>query len=99
MSISPRRLIAILATLAASVTLSIPAGSAFAATAAQVAPAGRAAAQAGHSTPAPHAAGSRYEPLPNLPVNTCQDSSLPRDYGTNFPVPSDPTASASPTRP
>ncbi len=43
--------------------------------------------------PAPReqaAAGSGYEPLPNLPVNACQDSTLPRDYGTNFPVPSDP---------
>ena len=35
-------------------------------------------------------AGPGYQPLPNLPVNACQDSSLPRDYGTNFPVPSDP---------
>jgi hypothetical protein len=31
-----------------------------------------------------------FEPLPNLPVNACQDSTLPRSYGTNFPVPSDP---------
>jgi NPCBM-associated, NEW3 domain of alpha-galactosidase len=42
--------------------------------------------------PAPRqqATASGYEPLPNLPVNACQDSTLPRDYGTNFPVPSDP---------
>jgi len=42
--------------------------------------------------PAPRqqATGSSYEPLPNLPVNACQDSTLPRDYGTNFPVPRDP---------
>src|SRR5437667_4270098 len=43
--------------------------------------------------PAPReqaAAGPGYEPLPDLPVNACQDSTLPRDYGTNFPVPSDP---------
>jgi hypothetical protein len=42
--------------------------------------------------PAPRqqAGGPGYEPLPNLPVNACQDSTLPRDYGTNFPVPSDP---------
>ena len=32
----------------------------------------------------------RFEPLPNLPVNACHDSTLPRDYGTNFPVPTDP---------
>src|SRR5258708_1931032 len=31
-----------------------------------------------------------FDPLPNLPVNACNDSTLPRDYGTNFPVPSDP---------
>jgi hypothetical protein len=31
-----------------------------------------------------------FDPLPNLPVNACNDSTLPRDYGTNFPVPNDP---------
>jgi hypothetical protein len=36
------------------------------------------------------AAGAAFEPLPNLPVNACDDPSLPRDYGTNFPVPVDP---------
>jgi hypothetical protein len=86
MSISKRRLIALLATFAATATLSIPAGSAFGATAAQAAP----AAPARHGATAPHPARPGYEPLPNLPVNACQDSSLPRDYGTNFPVPSDP---------
>jgi hypothetical protein len=52
--------------------------------------------------PAPReqaAAGPGYEPLPNLPVNACQDSSLPRDSGTNFRCPATRTASASPTRP
>ena len=34
--------------------------------------------------------GTGFEPLPSLPVNTCQDSTLPRSYGTNFPVPHDP---------
>ena len=35
-------------------------------------------------------AGSSYIPLPGLPVNTCNNASLPADYGTNFPTPSDP---------
>ena len=30
------------------------------------------------------------QPLPALPVNACNDSTLPRDYGTNFPTPNDP---------
>ena len=38
----------------------------------------------------PTATSATFDPLPNLPVNTCNDSTLPRDYGTNFPVPSDP---------
>ena len=25
-----------------------------------------------------------------MPVNSCQNSALPRDYGTNFPTPNDP---------
>jgi hypothetical protein len=40
-------------------------------------------------SPAPGPAGS-FQPLPSLPVNSCQDSTLPRSYGTNFPVPADP---------
>src|SRR5215472_19044132 len=36
------------------------------------------------------ATSAAFDPLPNLPVNACNDSTLPRDYGTNFPVPSDP---------
>ena len=29
-------------------------------------------------------------PLPDLPYNACHDTSLPTDYGTNFPTPNDP---------
>jgi len=32
----------------------------------------------------------QLQPMPTLPVNICQNSALPRDYGTNFPVPGDP---------
>jgi hypothetical protein len=46
-----------------------------------------AAAAPSTNTTGPTAA---FDPLPNLPVNACNDSALPRDYGTNFPVPSDP---------
>ena len=34
--------------------------------------------------------GAALQPVPNLPINACHDSTLPRDYGTNFPTPSDP---------
>lgn len=34
--------------------------------------------------------GGRLLQLQTMPVNICQNSSLPRDYGTNFPTPSDP---------
>jgi hypothetical protein len=34
--------------------------------------------------------GSQLQPMPTLPVNICQNSSLPQDYGTNFPTPNDP---------
>jgi len=48
-------------------------------------------AQAASAAGAAPAAGTpTFDPLPNLPVNACNDSTLPRDYGTNFPVPSDP---------
>ncbi|MFL6142944.1 MAG: hypothetical protein ACJ72N_13895 [Labedaea sp.] len=33
-----------------------------------------------------------FEPLPNLPVNACNNTSLPRSFGTNFPTPRDPFA-------
>jgi hypothetical protein len=32
-----------------------------------------------------------YQPLPVLPVNRCNDSTLPKDGGTNAPLPSDPS--------
>jgi hypothetical protein len=31
-----------------------------------------------------------YQPPPDLPVNSCDDASLPASSGTNFPVPTDP---------
>jgi NPCBM-associated, NEW3 domain of alpha-galactosidase len=55
--------------------------------------AGSAAASTGTAVPgggAAQAGATGFDPLPSLPVNACQDSSLPRSYGTNFPVPSDP---------
>jgi hypothetical protein len=39
--------------------------------------------------PAPSSAAD-FQPLPPLPVNACNNSSLPRSYGTNFPTPVDP---------
>jgi hypothetical protein len=47
-------------------------------------------AYAARSTDTTTAASATFDPLPNLPVNACNDSTLPRDYGTNFPVPGDP---------
>ena len=40
----------------------------------------------GHAGPGDQA----LQPLPTLPVNACNDSTLPRDYGTNFATPDDP---------
>ena len=54
------------------------------------APALAAPAPAPTPAPTPAPGGTTYQPPPNLPVNACQDSSLPQDYGTNFPVPDDP---------
>ncbi|HXR74115.1 NEW3 domain-containing protein [Actinocrinis sp.] len=34
--------------------------------------------------------GNQLQHLPTMPVNICQNSALPRDYGTNFPTPNDP---------
>lgn len=50
---------------------------------------------AGLPAPSSAAAGGSelagaYQPPPALPVNACNDTSLPRSYGTNFPVPNDP---------
>jgi hypothetical protein len=33
-----------------------------------------------------------FETLPNLPVNSCNNTSLPKSFGTNFPTPRDPFA-------
>ncbi|MGH9885169.1 MAG: RICIN domain-containing protein, partial [bacterium] len=33
-----------------------------------------------------------FETLPNLPVNACNNTSLPKSFGTNFPTPRDPFA-------
>ena len=95
-----RRGLALPAALLAAVALAVPAAPAQAAASSQLAgpqPAAQAAALLGSSpvagpaaaSPAPSPAGS-FQPLPSLPVNSCQDSTLPRSYGTNFPVPSDP---------
>jgi len=56
-------------------------------------PAGTSAATRPGATGAssgPRTSGGSYQPPPNLPVNSCRDSSLPPSYGTNFPVPHDP---------
>jgi hypothetical protein len=34
--------------------------------------------------------GSGFQGLPSFSTNACQNPNLPRSYGTNFPVPSDP---------
>ncbi|HEV2783719.1 MAG TPA: RICIN domain-containing protein [Actinophytocola sp.] len=36
--------------------------------------------------------GGNFEVLPTLPTNACNNSSLPRSFGTNFPTPRDPFA-------
>ena len=41
-------------------------------------------------SPAATTGSTTFDPLPNLPVNACNNTSLPQDFGTNFPVPSDP---------
>ena len=41
-------------------------------------------------TPTAPGASSALVPLPGLPTNACNNASLPADYGTNFPTPSDP---------
>jgi len=33
-----------------------------------------------------------FQTLPSLPTNVCNDASLPKDFGTNFPTPRDPFA-------
>src|SRR5262245_5677382 len=36
--------------------------------------------------------GEPFETLPNLPQNACNNTNLPRSFGTNFPTPRDPFA-------
>lgn len=36
--------------------------------------------------------GGTFEPVPVMPTNACNNSSLPRSFGTNFPTPRDPFA-------
>jgi hypothetical protein len=36
--------------------------------------------------------GTVFETLPQLPVNACNNTSLPKSFGTNFPTPRDPFA-------
>jgi hypothetical protein len=92
-----RRLTALLGALVTVSALSIPALAA----PAQAAPAARttaaSAATALTSAGASQSSAGRpadspaLQPLPNLPVNACNDSTLPKDYGTNFPTPNDPS--------
>ena len=79
MSTSTRRLPAILVALAACIALFVPAGPAL----------GSRAPRAGTGAPA-DATPAAFTPLPSLPRNSCQDPTLPRSYGTNFPTPADP---------
>src|SRR6202044_1918441 len=72
-----RRCAALVAALTASFALSVPA---------QSVP----AQAASNASQPPGAAAASFQPLPNLPVNACDNSTLPQDYGTNFPVPNDP---------
>ncbi|MGH3278073.1 MAG: hypothetical protein ACRDNW_02940, partial [Trebonia sp.] len=51
--------------------------------------AAKAAGTPGSPTAGPPGVG-QLQPMPTLPVNICQSSALPRDYGTNFPTPGDP---------
>ncbi|MBP2326740.1 hypothetical protein JOF56_007125 [Kibdelosporangium banguiense] len=42
--------------------------------------------------PAATGAVAAYDPVPAMPHNACNNTSLPRSYGTNFPTPRDPYA-------
>ena len=77
------RFTALLGTIAATIALTVPAQAAPVRPGAVAMPAGAGPAVRPGST-------ATLDPLPNLPVNACNNSSLPRDFGTNFPVPSDP---------
>jgi len=80
-----RRLTALLGTAGAALALSCPLLGLPA-----LSPAALAATALSAPGAAGRAGGQSLVPLPDLPVNACHDSTLPRDYGTNFPVPDDP---------
>ena len=63
---------------------------AFAALVGMAMPAAAKPAGTGGSASAGTPGGGQLQPMPTLPVNICQNSALPRDYGTNFPAPGDP---------
>src|SRR5215469_6518967 len=91
-----RRLAAMVSTLGAAAALALPVlGLPAIAPPGALAPSALAATARTAPSPAGHAGhGVGDQPLqslPNLPVNACNDSTLPRDYGTNFPVPNDPS--------
>jgi hypothetical protein len=79
MSSNRHRLTAVLSALAATVAMSFPAGSTLGATITQA-----------NAQPNVPGDGVGFEPLPSLPVNSCNDPTLPQSFGTNFPVPDDP---------
>jgi NPCBM-associated, NEW3 domain of alpha-galactosidase len=92
-----RRRLAVLSTLGAAVALPLlglpalaaPAQAAPAAPARQAVRAAPAAPRTADATQSAKASQG-FEPLPSLPVNACNNTSLPQDYGTNFPTPNDP---------
>ncbi len=84
-----RRLAAGLAALATLTALTVPADAGLLASPALASPALTGPALAGPASAAPPGTTS-LQPLPSLPVNSCNDTTLPRSYGTNFPVPGDP---------
>jgi hypothetical protein len=63
---------------------------AFAALVGMAMPAAAKPAGTGSSVSAGTPGNGQFQPMPTLPVNICQNSALPRDYGTNFPTPGDP---------
>ncbi|MGH3121575.1 MAG: hypothetical protein ACRDND_11210, partial [Streptosporangiaceae bacterium] len=96
MSQNRRRLAALLTTVAAAVSMSMSAVPALGATArpaagqADATTTVTAAGSQGNAQPTPTPGSPGYQPLPQLPVNSCHDSTLPQSYGTNFATPVDP---------
>ena len=92
-----RRGLALPAALLAAAALAAPAQAATSSQPARPQPAAQAAALLGSSpvagpgaaSPAPDPAGS-FQPLPSLPVNSCQDSTLPRRLRHQLPGPGRP---------